>query len=152
MALFSRCKCKRRKFLAAEWIRTIPTKFKCRGLSFDGLWMYGLLGIGMEENEKGELDDKYYICCPNPCEVFPFTVCRPIERVDKFGKQIYEGDIVKCPLPEDAEHYLFLKENTKDYVFREIRIPKTYQEGLTDDCVIIGNIYSNPELLEEVKK
>lgn len=65
---------------------------------------------------------------------------------DKNGKEIYSGDLVKCPITGESEDYLQLEAGDKDYVMREISIPEVYQEGLPDDCEVVGNIYENPEL------
>jgi uncharacterized phage protein (TIGR01671 family) len=65
--------------------------------------------------------------------------------VDKNGKEIYEGDIVKRKgrLPEEIffEDCAFLigKKNSSDSFFCQ---------SIGNDCEIIGNIYQNPELLK----
>ena len=66
---------------------------------------------------------------------------------DKNEKEIYEGDIVKCYIMGNSADYLQLEAEDKDYVIREISIPEVYQEGLPDNCEIIGNIYENLNLL-----
>lgn len=67
---------------------------------------------------------------------------------DKNGKEIFEGDIVKCPVTGKSEDYLLLEAGDKDFVIRQIDIPVVFQEGLPDDCEVIGNVYMNPELIK----
>ena len=68
--------------------------------------------------------------------------------LDQDGKEIYEGDIVKCPITGESADYLQLEADKKDFVIREIRFPEVYMEGLPDSCEVIGNIYENKELLK----
>lgn len=65
---------------------------------------------------------------------------------DKNGKEIYEGDIVKSPsfintVEWDESNASFLFK-TDDPVFVGFSLSEAY------DFEIIGNIYENPELLE----
>ena len=92
---------------------------------------------------------------------------------DKNGTEIYEGDIVyimgsdcnKCPLPKDEHGNCNTDEDCpaiekgRDVVTME-RFPRFWLKNehfgfegedliLVDDCVVIGNIYENPELLND---
>jgi uncharacterized phage protein (TIGR01671 family) len=91
---------------------------------------------------------------------------------DKNGKEIYEGDIVavmgsdcgKCPFPKDEHGNCNtiedcpVVEKERDVVTME-RFPVYWlkNEGFgyegedlvsVDDCIVIGNIYVNPELVK----
>lgn len=74
--------------------------------------------------------------------------------LDKNGKEIYEGDIIK--IPDDWDEYGFnAGENYQVYfAFGGFRLKPKYKKNakgsyLEDDKIeIIGNVYENPELLE----
>lgn len=65
--------------------------------------------------------------------------------LDKFGKEIYEGDIISM----HNKQYNVVVEFT-DYGYQGLHKQSGYYEGLTafiEDHEIIGDKYSNPELL-----
>ena len=70
---------------------------------------------------------------------------------DKNGKEVFVGDIIKCT--RGCLHEVYIeKEYGGTYIGG---MPAIYLKGLnegyawTEDEEIIGNIYENPELLEE---
>ena len=80
---------------------------------------------------------------------------------DKNGKEIYEGDIVKQYLHSIEDNDLYLRVGVVEY--REDRFwcfgknCHFYLNGALRDIPkssyeVIGDIYSNPELLKEVKE
>lgn len=88
----------------------------------------------------------------NPIKVDPATVGQFTGLLDKNGKEIYEGDIVK-----------YIGNLNGDYFISEVKydgagfspIAFMYELGAIDDTdcdysdlQLIGNIHSNPELLK----
>ena len=74
---------------------------------------------------------------------------------DKNGKEIFEGDILACKTDDevinlnifwDEEHALFMFESKK---YNEQEPLAELVENNTYPYEIIGNIYENPELLED---
>ena len=66
---------------------------------------------------------------------------------DKNGKEIYEGDIVKCSFR--VEVFSSYKCNRGQVIFKN----GSFMVGVNslneyEECEVIGNIYENPELLE----
>ena len=75
--------------------------------------------------------------------------------LDKNGKEIFEGDILGVDTDEeivnlniywDSKHALFMFESKK---YNEKDLLAELVEDNTYPFAIIGNIYENPELLEE---
>jgi uncharacterized phage protein (TIGR01671 family) len=74
---------------------------------------------------------------------------------DSTGRDIYEGDIVKCLLATEPEDKGFICQ-FKDYrwKFKNVRYPDDDFEGtvnynyIQQNCEVIGNIYENPDLLK----
>ena len=72
---------------------------------------------------------------------------------DKNGKEVFVGDIIKCT--RGCLHEVYIeKEYGGTYIGG---MPAIYLKGIregyawTGDEVLIGNIYENPELLEETE-
>ncbi|CAG5470575.1 TPA: YopX family protein [Streptococcus pneumoniae] len=97
--------------------------------------------------ENGLPDDRDIYCYDfDEIELMQSTGLR-----DKNGKEVFIGDIVKCT--RGCLHEVYLeKEYGGTYIGG---MPAIYLKGLlsgyawTEDEEIIGNIYENPELLED---
>lgn len=75
---------------------------------------------------------------------------------DKNGKEIYESDILKYSDGSDVSHHkIFFDEKIGRW--SDVRIEdqdcQTTYDGFefVGDCVVIGNIYENPDLIPEPK-
>lgn len=131
---------------------------KFRGLSIDenskGEWQYGNLiedrGRAFIINEVVEANEQY-ITIGSWCPVNIESLCQSTVLFDKNGKEVFVGDIIKCT--RGCPHEVYIE---KEYAGTFIGgMPAVYLKGLnvgyawTGAEEIIGNIHSNPELLED---
>lgn len=71
---------------------------------------------------------------------------------DKNGRQIYEGDIVRY---KDNSYNNGIAQSVVEYELAEfapifcLSLSSFVDNGMIEDCNIIGNIYENKELLED---
>lgn len=99
--------------------------------------------------EKPTSDRKLLI----PIEKQELILMQSTGLVDKNGKEVFVGDIIKCT--RGCLHEVYIeKEYGGTYIGG---MPAVYLKGLregyawTEHEEIIGNIYENPELLEDLK-
>lgn len=108
-----------------------------------GEWVYGSLQIF-----KGYsiFDRDYY---KNFFTVIGNTVGQFTGLLDKSGRKVFEGDIVNArnSLHTDRIIYRVVYDENGFYYRDEDRV--CWHPYNLDDVRIIGNIYDNPELLEE---
>ena len=140
-------------------------KIKFRGKEIDtGKWVYGGLFKEPAPPQCFEkiLEDKYWIVYPNPrympdwnlpyemvrTDVDKETIGQYTGLKDKNGKEIYEGDIVYIAA-EDERGIIRWDNETARYVVIYDNIITDFNNWYGEDLEVIGNIYDNPELLEE---
>ena len=131
---------------------------KFRGRSVEAFseeeWKYGYLiedeGYSFIINQVIEANEQY-ITIGSWCPVNPDTLGQSTGLFDRNGKEVFVGDIIKCT--RGCPHEVYLE---KEYGGTFIGgMPAVYLKDLgegyawTEHEEIIGNIYENPELLED---
>ncbi len=114
---------------------------KFRGKSKNGQWVYGNLITTKHEcfifNEyflpAKSIPRRYFI------DVDPETVGQFTEMYDKYGKEIYEGDIVTAD-------WHWHNGKIVDLYFEERFMWAVSEFHLEDQLYILGNKHDNPEL------
>lgn len=141
-----------------------------RGKRIDnGEWVYGdLLSIPTENKTNIIEKDPYGI----NYKVIPETIGQYTGLTDKNGKKIFEGDLLRFPPKNEWEktnfefYEVFYHDNNccnshVGFQFNRIHFHGAlcgkdigfakFRPEYTQKMIIIGNIYDNPELLEDKK-
>lgn len=123
-------------------------KFRARGQIKWKIWHYGLpIFIGKDVCHIREENLNEYICDTD-------TLSQYTGLKDKNGKEIYEGDIIRYDTI-DFITYNLVKWGKVEFSFLKKQldgtIHRTTYQGLSKYGEVIGNIYENPTLWEEVK-
>lgn len=120
-------------------------------------WVYGSL-VNDDTIFQRKAHDGSKACDMGMFKVDPETVGQFTGLSDKSGKKIFEGDIVKewsihwkTPLKTEINIYEVVCENLGSlHLIRKTEYGETstllYRKSVV---VVIGNIFDNPELLEE---
>lgn len=116
--------------------------------------------------DEAEYYDKHKIYKPTYIECKPETICEYTGLTDNNGTKIFEGDIVKlesgwftaifnCIEIKENENYIVfydekharydLQTEDTDIEFKRV----AWGQFINSEVEVIGNIYDNPELLEE---
>jgi hypothetical protein len=115
-------------------------EIKFRGLSLDGKWIYGDL------NPQGENHVNLATFFANlyAGTIRAETVGEWTGLPDKNGKEIYEGDISECNDMYGRIEYRTDYQNS-GFCF----VIQGYPYPIWKQCIVIGNIYENPELVSK---
>lgn len=93
------------------------------------------------------------------CEVKPETIGQFTGRCDENYNKIFEGDILEVSYDDGAAYTtevcayggtLCVDVEGEDYDFTAIDFAVDIWKNNCCECKVIGNIYENPELLEEL--
>ena len=134
---------------------------KFRGRSVEAFseeeWKYGYLiedeGYSFIINQVIEANEQY-ITIGSWCPVNPDTLGQSTGLFDKNGKEIFEGDILdykgrKALVRWHGSYASFIYRFVDELQKRNTEWKPLYLAYMK--CEIIGNIYENPELLEDKK-
>lgn len=141
----------------------IEIKFRGKAIQ-NGNWIYG--GIVHYSNHYGFTVDKWFIADNegDNDEVQSNTVGQFTGLYDKNGKEIYEGDIVATKLNDKiitvgdiqfhcgvfgAEWRHAKKNKTMVGSWGQRHNLRRLDDDIIEKIEVIGNIYDNPELMEE---
>ena len=84
----------------------------------------------------------------NMYQIDPKTLCQFTGLTDKNGKKIWENDIVRCGrniVVSWDEHFASWCLTRKGWLYKHF-----FGESQNpEDCEVVGNIFDNPDLLEE---
>ena len=120
-------------------------------------WKYGYLiedeGYSFIINQVIEANEQY-ITIGSWCPVNPDTLGQSTGLFDKNGKEIFEGDILdyrgrKALVRWHGSYASFIYRFVDELQNRNTEWKPLYLAYMK--CEIIGNIYENPELLEDIK-
>lgn len=145
-------------------------RFKCRGMTVNGEWVYGYLSI-IEKEQNADVEPGYYISNaagkPFAFEVRPETVGQCTGLIDKNYNLIYAGDIIcydDTPYSAYASKVIGTVVSRKGGFYIDVKTNFEFEKGLQSlssflrhdnfferKTKIIGNIHDD-QFREVTKK
>lgn len=133
-------------------------EIKFRGQKVDTKeWIYGFYAKEPFINKYGTLHIRDVRPTIDGIYVIPETVGQYTGLKDKYGKEIYEGDICRCLDTDENEYLSAIKFERGAFIVDVNQCEYDYSvldwalEGDILEIEVIGNIYENPELLEKIE-
>lgn len=131
-------------------------RFRGRRLD-NGEWAYGNLIITTNPFKKEDEPFGYFIHSgPNimaPEPVDPKTVGQFTGLKDKAGKEIFEGDLISEG--GSAPYEVIWQHHSVQWIMQSLSEGRYYRHMAMDYAAksyeIIGNVFDNPDLLQEIK-
>lgn len=104
-----------------------------------------------------DLDTRNQVVLDNSYNIYPFNEIELMQSTglfDENGKEIFDGDILHTPDNELAK--VFWNDDLAgwfvDFIYETAELSEVADiQSNRSICAIAGNIYENPEFLEEVK-
>lgn len=151
-------------------------QIKFRAKNAEGVWVEGSLVIDKYQRTDGKQFDVAFIASGLPCmespgdmwtakmqRVKPETIGQDTSLRDKFGKPIFEGDILRHPYVDPIFRDLVESKDgegvTSEVVFRDGAFVVKYDiddfiylDGFTrnGNAEVVGNIHDNPGLIKKL--
>lgn len=123
-------------------------EIKFRAKDFNGSWQYGTYYYGVMYPTSHKM---HYV---NDEQIDENTLGQFTGLHDRNGKEIYEGDVVKCGVGQDAE-IAIVEFKMQAFVITYLPLEKKDTENVHDymedykHFAVLGNIYEHPHLIEK---
>lgn len=122
------------------------------GYLFDDGFENGRVFIGgiVIEKYNGTACDDWNVTGINFYEIDPNTICQCTGLKDKNGKLIWENDVVSYCDCTKEDYVIAWEQNKACFEYQEYSCSMMNFDELSGcEVEVIGNIFDNPELLEE---
>lgn len=122
------------------------------GYLFDDGFENGRMFVGglVIEEYHGTACDDWSITGIDFYEVDPSTICQCTGLNDKNGNLIFENDIVRIKYDDDFSEVGWIKYSNCGVRYNFVFGTEIYSIDDSCDIEVIGNIFDNPELINEL--
>lgn len=118
-------------------------------------WVYGYLKIGDIAGKRTAfiIPADFDKCKIKEAPVYERTVGQYTGLTDKNGVKIFEGDIIRTAGNLKRLFVVYWSDKSIQFVKKDVRLDDGAEYGIPNipifEYEVVGNIYDNPELLEE---